>query len=181
MAASSIVHWLLSDLNSLIHAVLPILRAYGLWAVFGLIFAENIGVLIAPGESALVAAGFLSATGVFSIQASFLVASIASILGGYFAYYLGARFGHRFLLRYGRYIWIRPSMTDRVHRFFQKYGPPVVVIGRFIVPLRELQGYLAGASEMERNPYLLWSAIGAILWVATWGGAAYFLASFLHQ
>ena len=170
------LHWFLSTLASLIHAASPILKSYGLPAVFVLLFIESAGVIFAPGEAMVVAAGFLSAKGLFPVWVVLPLAMLAATLGGYAAYGLGGRYGHKALLRYGGYVGIRPPMVDRVHGFFHRFGAPVVLIGRFIVPLRQLQGYLAGASEMGFQEFATWSAIGAILWVAAWGGGAFWLA-----
>jgi membrane protein DedA with SNARE-associated domain len=173
------LHWFLSTLVVLIHTASPNLKTYGLLAVFVLLFIESAGVIFAPGEATIVAAGFLSAKGMFSIWAVLPVAMIAATLGGYLAYWLGDRFGHRVLLRYGRYVGIKPIMVGKAHRFFLRFGAPVVLGGRFVVPLRQLQGYIAGTSEMGFFAFALWSAIGAILWVTVWGGGAYLLSGMI--
>ncbi|MBU2783879.1 DedA family protein [Acidithiobacillus caldus] len=168
--------WFLAELSRLIATASPILHRYGMWAVFALVFVENLGVVFAPGESVVVAAGFLAAKGVFSVWVVLPLAMLAATLGSGVAYGIGARYGHKVLLRYGRYVGVRQPMVDRVHRFFQRFGPPIVVVGRFVVPLRQLQGYLAGSSEMGFASFVVWSAVGSILWVLAWGGGAFWLA-----
>lgn len=59
--------WFLATLAHLIHLATSLLQTYGLWGLFGLLLAENLGVIFAPGESVVVTAGFLAAKGVFSI------------------------------------------------------------------------------------------------------------------
>lgn len=176
-ARHSVIHQLLLLLASLIKEATPILRQYGLLAICGILFAESFGVVFAPGESILVTSFFLAAKGVFPLWEITPIIVVATVLGQYAAFFLGNRYGHTALLRYGKYIGIRESMIEKVHRFFGKYGAPVVVIGRFIVPLRQLQGYLAGASEMGWKPFAVWDAIGGILWVAAWGGGTFLLAA----
>ncbi len=168
--------WFLATLAHLIHLATPLLQTYGLWGLVGILFAENLGVVFAPGESVVVTAGFLAAKGVFSIAIVLPLAMLAAILGGYLAYGLGVRYGHAGLIRFGKYVWITPEKISRVHNFFQRFGAPVVAIGRFIVPLRQLQGYIAGSAEMGFRAYAIWSAVGAVLWVTTWGGGAWWLA-----
>lgn len=170
------LHWFLQTLGSLIAVATPILHRYGLWAIIGILFAENLGVMFAPGESVVVAAGFLAAKGVFPIWLVIPIAIIASALGGYAAYGLGGRYGHRGLVRYGGHLRITPAMVDKVHRFFQRFGAPVVVVGRFVVPLRQLQGYVAGSAKMGFGAFAVWSALGASLWVSAWGIGAWALA-----
>ena len=43
------LHWFLTTLANLIHAASPILKSYGLPAVFALLFIESAGVVFAPG------------------------------------------------------------------------------------------------------------------------------------
>lgn len=171
------LHWFISTLAGLISAASPILHKYGLPALVCILFLENLGVVFAPGESIIVAAGFLSYRGVFSIWYVIPICVIAAVLGGYAAYALGARYGHGWLMKHGRYIWVRPSMVGKVHEFFHKFGAPVVAIGRFIVPLRQLQGYIAGSAEMGFPLFALWSGVGGVLWVCAWCGGAYLLAA----
>ncbi|OCB03829.1 hypothetical protein BBC27_06175 [Acidithiobacillus ferrivorans] len=45
------LHWFLTTLAALIHAASPILKAYGLPAMFALLFVESAGVVFAPGEA----------------------------------------------------------------------------------------------------------------------------------
>ncbi|WP_031574672.1 DedA family protein [Acidithiobacillus thiooxidans] len=170
------LHWFLATLATLIQSASPILRTYGLWAVFGILLIENAGVVFAPGEATLVTAGFLTAKGVFPIEEVVPVALLGCIFGGALAFWLGARYGHATLERFGKYVGIRSWMIEKSHHFFQRFGAPVVLVGRFIVPLRQLQGYLAGAAQMKGAPFMIWNGIGAACWVGAWGGAAFFLA-----
>ena len=164
------IHWFLTTMNSLIHAASPVLKEYGLPAWMRL-FIERAGVVFAPGEAMIVAAGFLAAKGLFLVWVALPLAMLAATLGGYAAYGLGDRYGHKALMSYGRYVGIKPPMVGKVHGFFfQRFGAPVVLIGRFVVPLRQLQGCLAGASEMGFRAFAIWSAGGVVLWVAAWGG-----------
>lgn len=174
---TGILHVVLSTLSVLIHAASPILTTYGLPAVFLILFAESAGFIFAPGESVIVAAGFLAAKGLFVLWIILPLGMLGATLGGYAAYFLGDRYGHKALLRYGRYVGVKAPMVEKVHAFMCRFGAPVVLVGRFIVPLRQLQGYIAGTSEMAFLPFAIWSALGAVLWVAAWGGGAYFLAA----
>jgi membrane protein DedA with SNARE-associated domain len=171
------LHWFISSLAYLVTVATPILKSYGLFALVGILFIENLGIIFAPGEAVIVTAGFLAAKGVFPIWLVIPLGILAAVLGGYAAYVLGARYGHKGLLRYGHYIWIKPNMVDKVHSFYHRFGAPVVAIGRFIVPLRQLQGYIAGSAEMGFSSFAVWSTIGAVLWVVAWCGGAYLLAA----
>jgi membrane protein DedA with SNARE-associated domain len=158
----------------------PIIKEYGLWAVLVILVTENMGIIFMPGESIIVAASYFAAKGVLSIYAVDIMAILASITGGLISFELGLRYGHAKLIKYGKYIGVSVSSVDKVHSFFTKYGAAVVCIGRFIVPLRQLQGYLAGSTEMNERSYIVWGSIGAVLWVSFWSLSTYLLASNIH-
>ncbi len=168
--------WLVQTLESLIHLASPVLQRYGLAAVVAIVFIENLGVLVAPGEAVIVTAGYLSARGLFPISLVLVLATLAATLGGFAAYGLGFRYGYAGLSRWGKYLWITPARLEKTHRFLQAYGPPVVLFGRFVVPLRQLQGYLAGTVAMGFRSFAFWSFLGAVAWVGFWGFGTWWLA-----
>ena len=103
-------------------------------------------------------------------------AIIAATLGSYGAYGLGDRFGHRALLRWGWWFGITAQRLGKTHRFFARYGALVILAGRFIVPLRQLQGYVAGSAEMGFRRFAFWSLLGASAWILAWGMGAWWVA-----
>lgn len=173
---STIIQFFIKYIQPLIQDVAPILHEYGLAALVTILFIENMGLVFAPGESMVVAAGFLAGRGVLQPFPAAIAAIIATTLGSYLAWWLGDRYGHPLVIRYGRYIGVTPPRWEKAHRFFDRFGPIVVAIGRFIVPLRQLQGYVAGSAEMGFRSFAIWSSLGAIIWVVTWGGIAFWLA-----
>ncbi len=168
--------YFLSLLHAAIREASPIVRQYGLGAVTAAIFIENMGGVFIPGESLMVASGFLAAKGLFPLWALIALAIAAATIGSYVAFALGSRLGREGLLRWGRRIGLTEARLDKTHAFFERFGPLIILVGRFIVPLRQLQGYVAGTAKMTPRAFGLWSLVGAILWVIVWGGGAYWFA-----
>ncbi|MHB1531242.1 DedA family protein [Acidithiobacillus sp.] len=166
-------------LLSATHTSLPIIRRDGLWAISGALFLDSFGVLFMPGESILVAAGFLVRYGVLSIWPLIPVAVIAATLGNYGAYGLGNRFGHLVPLRWGRWIGITAPRLEKTEHFFKRHGPVAVMLGRFLVPLRQLQGYVAGNAKMGFWRFAWWSFLGAVAWVLLWGAGGWWVAGYV--
>jgi membrane protein DedA with SNARE-associated domain len=54
-----------------------------------------------------------------------------------------------------------------------RYGGFVVIIARYIVGLRELNGIIAGVTGMRWAAFMIFNAIGAVAWVATWVSLGY--------
>jgi undecaprenyl-diphosphatase len=51
-----------------------------------------------------------------------------------------------------------------VEQFFQRQGPKAVFFGRFVGFARALVPFVAGASEMPYRKFVLYDAVGAVLW-----------------
>ncbi len=168
--------WLLNELQDLISALIPIVRYYGLWALSGSLFLDSAGVVVMPGESILVVFGFFAGRGVFPFWAVLIIGVVSAFMGGEAAYGVGRRFGDQALLRYGRFVRITPAKVKRAHAWLSRWGAPVFVLGRFVVPVRQLEGYVAGSANVGFLPYSLWGSLGAMLWVLAWAGGGWLLA-----
>ena len=59
-------------------------------------------------------------------------------------------------------------------RFFQRHGAKAVFFGRFVSILRVTAAWLAGISHMPWWRFLLWNALGGIVWAALVGIVAYY-------
>ncbi|MEJ2677363.1 MAG: hypothetical protein P8011_19720 [Acidihalobacter sp.] len=66
-----------------------------------------------------------------------------------------------------------------MHRFYDRFGPEVVIVARFFVIARQLNGLVAGSSGMLPLRFFIYNVLGAALWVGTWGMAAWFLGDHL--
>lgn len=161
------------DLQNSVRTLAPVVRQYGVWIVFGGLLAESAGVVFAPGETLLIAAGFLASEGALNPLWVLMLGILATSLGWFGAYYLGSWLGISWLRRHGRWIGVTPNRLQKTHAFLEKYGPIVVLFGRFVVPLRQLQGYISGSAESSFKQFYLWNILGAVLWVGFWGGAGY--------
>ncbi|WP_067138594.1 DedA family protein [Microtetraspora malaysiensis] len=151
----------------------PLLHQYGYAAVAGLILLEDFGVP-APGETILVAAAVYAGAGHLNIYFVVLVALAAAIVGDNIGYVIGRVGGRRLIHRWGRYVLITPERFHATERFFLRHGAKIVVIARFIEGLRQVNGLVAGTTGMPWRRFLVCNAIGAVLWVGVWAGAAYF-------
>ncbi|MDR2323751.1 MAG: DedA family protein [Microbacterium sp.] len=151
---------LLPDASSMLHA-------FGPWVLAGvalLIFIES-GVLFPflPGDSLLVTAAILA--GPLGIQPwqVILVGIPAAVLGDQVGYVLGKRYGRRLFRDDARVL--RTSRLVGTERFFERYGPLSLVLGRFVPIVRTYVPLVAGTARLPYRRFLLWNAIGAVAWV----------------
>jgi membrane protein DedA with SNARE-associated domain len=152
--------------------VAPVLDNYGYLAVAGLILVENFGVP-APGETILVAASVYAGTGRLSIVAVGVIAVLAAFTGNCIGYAIGYFGGHALALRFGKYVFLTRERLDKAEQFFRRHGGLVIVIARFPEGLRQAAGIIAGIAEMPWRRFLIFNAVGAVLWVALWSTIGY--------
>jgi membrane protein DedA with SNARE-associated domain len=141
---------------------------YGIWAVGLLMLLENIGLPVIPGELALIAGAIYAGTGDLTVIAVGVTAVIAAVVGSESGYFIGRLGGRALVLRFGKYVFIREHHLDRAERAVGKYGGFLVVVARFIVGLRELNGLIAGVTGMRVVTFTTFNVVGAVAWVGTW-------------
>lgn len=151
----------------------PFVQTYGLWGLFADIFLESMGLPM-PGETLLVIAAGLASTGALNIVSVAVTAFVAAVLGDNLGFLIGRRLGRQVVLRHGARIGITQARLQRVEQVLDSKGAIIVVVARFIVLLRQLNGLAAGTAGMHWLRFVIANAIGAALWVGAWASLAYF-------
>lgn len=151
----------------------PILDHYGYWAIAALLLLENIGVPVVPGEFSLIAGAIYAGTGRMNVVVVGVIAVVACFAGAEIGYAIGRFGGHTLVMRYGKYVFVRPHHVHKAEAVVARYGGVVVVIARFIVGLRELNGIIAGITGMHWIRFAVYNAAGAVAWVAVWVSLGY--------
>lgn len=131
----------------------------------GLLVVMALGNIGAPigSEVVLPTAGALTATGHLPfLWATILVATAGELIGGTAGYCIG-RFGGRPLVdNFGKYVHLTHENLNRVHAFFEKYGPFAIFICRFIPVIRGIVSIPAGLAAMDVMPFYVWYALGSL-------------------
>jgi membrane-associated protein len=148
------------DPNTLIGTFGP----YALAGICGIVFAET-GLLVGfvlPGDTLLIITGLLGHKGL-EIWVSAPLIALAAFLGGECGYYIGNKIGPRIFERKDSGLFSR-EQVERTRRFFDRYGPPAVVLARFVPIVRTFVPIIAGVSHMDPKRYSTYNLIGAVLW-----------------
>ncbi|MEU6033777.1 DedA family protein [Actinomadura sp. NPDC047616] len=166
------------------------LQLFGTFATIGvlaIIFAETgllVGCLL-PGDSLLFTAGILTAVTEVNGQ-KFQPLSLPWLLvGGPIAAIVGAQLGHWLGARYGRRLFDRPDSrlfrrewVEKAEYYFNRFGPArAVVLARFIPIVRTFLNPLAGMLGMPPRRFLVWNALGAVVWADAMFLAGHFLGT----
>jgi membrane protein DedA with SNARE-associated domain len=120
--------------------------------------------LLVPGESLVLASGFFARLGILDLAPVMVAAGLGAVAGDNIGYFLGSRLGREWLLRRGSRFGLRTRALARVEQFFQRQGAKAVFFGRFVGFARALVPFVAGASEMRYRKFVLYDAVGAVLW-----------------
>lgn len=164
---------------TVVQSLEPIITQYGYFAVGGLLTLEDFGLPV-PGETVLIAAAFYAGLGQLNIFLVVIIAFLGAVVGDNIGFGIGQYGGHPLIERYGKYVFITHERLHRLEEFFNRNGGKVVVVARFIEGLRQLNGIIAGLSEMRWPRFIVFNMIGAALWVSVWSVAGYFGGSHIQ-
>ncbi len=142
--------------------------------LFVIVMSESGGVPV-PGETGLIASGLLASQGNMDIALVIPIAAAGAIVGDNIGYVIGRKGGRWVLERPGAFARQRREMLLIGEPFFERHGPKAVFFGRFFLGLRVWASWLAGATHMRWRVFVLWNALGGIVWATGIGLAAYFL------
>ena len=148
---------------------------WGYWVVLAAVMIETMGVPF-PGETALLAAAIYAGTGrPLAIELIILAAAAGAILGDNFGYMVGRYGGYPLVRRVLRTFRVNESALDGGQAYFARHGDKTVFIGRFFAILRVTVAFLAGVNRMPWRRFLVWNALGGIVWATVYGLLGYIL------
>ena len=151
------------------------LVTYGYLAVFVFVAIESIGIPF-PGETMLLVAAIdAGTTHQLSIVLVIIAATCGAILGDNLGFWIGREGGYRLLRRYGRYIGFNERRVKLGLYLFRTHGGKIVFFGRFVAVLRAWAAFLAGVNRMKWSSFLLFNALGGIVWATLYGLGGYWL------
>ena len=168
----------MDDLGQLVTGLESFIRNYGAPAAFPILAIEALGAPV-PGETLLIFASVLCAHGEMSLPALLIFAWAGSVLGDNIGYMIGRKVGRPAILHYGGKVGLTDARIDAVQRVFLRFGSATVMFARFFNILRQLNGIVAGTLGMSWRRFLLFNALGGVLWVTVWVLAATYFTEHL--
>lgn len=145
---------------------------HGYWILFGALFAHQLGFPL-PGPLFLLAAGALAAAGKLGFVVVLILAVAAIVLADWPWYEAGRRWGDR-VVHFIHRLTRDPDYHDRrAKETFARYGPPILLVSKFVPGLDAIAPPLAGTSRTSRIQFLTFDAAGAALYSLTYAGLGY--------
>jgi membrane-associated protein len=157
-----------------------LIETFGLIGIMTIIFAEC-GLLVGfflPGDTLLFTAGVLVQRETFHqpLWLIIVLECVAAVIGNQVGYEIGRRAGPAVFKR-PESRFFRPEHVERTSHFFEKYGPPAIVLGRFVPVVRTVITVMAGAGRMDYRTYTVYTVLGAVLWATSVTLLGYFLGN----
>jgi membrane protein DedA with SNARE-associated domain len=144
----------------------------GLVGVYLALLIEGLGLPF-PGDAALAFYGFAAAEGRFHLGAVWLFGTLGYITGALIVYGLSLRYGAAWLDRFANVPLFNARSMMRTTRLIDRYGPLLLVPGRFLPGVRSVSSYVAGLTRMDFRMFLIYTGIGVTLWCFAWIGLGY--------
>lgn len=162
--------------------IISLLKTFGYGGVWTALFIEGAVIfgIFLPGDSLLFPIGVLAGQDVFNLWIMLPGCFVAAFLGNLAGYEVGKRWGPALLKKYGGKI-IKDAHLQKCHYFFETYGPFTVVIARFIHFARTLVPFVAGMTHMDYKLFVVYSAVGALLWATGIPLLGYFVGSLIPE
>src|SRR5918912_959501 len=151
-----------------------------LWIAAVIVFSEC-GLLVGfflPGDTLLFTVGLLVGTRVVDLPlwAAILLLAAAAFLGNAVGYEIGRAAGPAIFRREDSALF-KHENVERTAAFFERWGPPAIMLARFVPIVRTFITVTAGVGRMDRRRYLLYSGIGAVVWAGGVTAIGYYLGS----
>jgi membrane protein DedA with SNARE-associated domain len=133
-----------------------------------------------PSEVVIPPAAWKAAEGSLSLVGVVLCGMVGSIIGALFNYTLSLFLGRTIIHRIAdtkimHALFITREKIEKAEAYFLKYGKTSTFIGRLVPVIRHLISIPAGISRMRLDQFILFTALGSLLWSTILAALGYFL------
>lgn len=154
------------------NVIVEFIMKHGYSVLFGAVFVHQIGLPV-PGPLFLLAAGALAAAGKLGLATALCLAVVACVLADWLWYEAGRLRGNKVLHLIHRFAPDPDAADRRAKRTFARYGPPILVLDKFVPGLDAVAPPLAGTSGTSRLRFLTLETTGAALYSCVYAGLGY--------
>jgi len=135
----------------------------GMWPVWANVFLTQLGLPL-PAAPALLIAGAFAAEDALTFFTLIAGSTLASLAADTLWYFAGNRYGAVLLDRIGRLAGRDAGYARRVESSLLRWGPGLLVVGKFIPGIALFAPPLAGVARVRPLVFLAADGLGAALW-----------------
>jgi len=175
-----LLSWFIDIVLHLDVHLLALTQQYGVWVyaiLFMIIYCET-GLVVTPflpGDSLLFVAGALCGMGALQLELLVPLLILAAFSGDNTNYWVGRLIGIPLLKRANGLI--KREHLDKTHAFYEKHGGKTIIFARFLPIIRTFAPFVAGIGLMRCHLFMLFSALGSVLWIGSLTVAGYFFGN----
>ena len=156
--------------------ILGLIEQSGYLGVAFLMFLETVFPPI-PSEVIMSLTGIAAAKGQLNLGVAIAAGTSGAMLGNILWYLAARALGHDrlkpFVTRYGKWLTVNWRDVEKAHRWFDRHGVAIVLIGRVMPTIRSLISVPAGLLDMRFRNFVIASTIGTAIWTALLAIAGY--------
>ena len=154
------------------HRAFEFLIHHGYVVLLAWVFTEQLGIPV-PATPLLLAAGALAGTGHLNFFVALACAGLAALTADSFWFALGRYRGIKILQILCRISLEPDSCVRRTEGIFAKQGARSLLVAKFLPGLGLVTPPLAGIFHMRLKRFLLFDAMGSLLWAGAFLGLGY--------
>jgi membrane protein DedA with SNARE-associated domain len=141
----------------------------------------NASAIPIPSEITLPFAGFLSFQGNLLLPIVILVGILGDLTGSIIGYSIGFFLEENLLLnfikKYGKFILLTEHDYHKATNWIDKYGSPVVFIGKMLPGIKSFIAVAAGIAEVNFFKFIISSILSVIIYVTLVSYVGFYLGS----
>lgn len=153
---------------------------HGYSVLFLWVLAEQLGLPL-PATPLLLAAGALAGAGQMNLSLAIAIAVLASLLGDLSWYEFGRRRGGKVLNLLCRISLEPDSCVRKTENAFVRHGSRSLLIAKFVPGLNTMAPPLAGIIGMRLGRFLVFDAMGALLYIGSFIGLGFVFSDQLEK
>jgi len=155
-----------------------IVYSWGYIGIFIALIIEGLGLPF-PGDAVMAFYGVAAAAGKFHPVPLIVTSILGYLIGALTAYGVSRRYGAAWIDRMAAFQWLNNRGMTRTSSLIDRYGPILLVPGRFLPGVRSASSYVAGLVRMEFSDFLVYTSIGVIVWCSLWVMIGFWFGEYL--
>ncbi|HBS88901.1 MAG: hypothetical protein A2W91_00830 [Bacteroidetes bacterium GWF2_38_335] len=133
-----------------------------------------------PSELVIPPAAYLAVTGQLNLILIIVFSTVGCVIGALFNYMLSYYLGRKIIYgladsKLARIFFINRQKVEHAENYFLKNGNISTFIGRLLPGIRHLISIPAGLSKMNLKSFILFTALGSLIWNTILAVLSYYL------
>jgi membrane protein DedA with SNARE-associated domain len=135
----------------------------------------------AVSDGRITVLGQTLSTGLESYLVMVAAGTLGYVVGSLIGWAIGVRGGRELIDRHGGKLHLGPARFARAERWFARFGPAAVFLGRLTPLVRSFVSIPAGVLRFPLGPYLALTLVASAIWAFAFAGAGWALGGNWEQ